>query len=173
MTSAPGVPNPHETSLPAADSTGLPAAITDFLETVPEDRRTVIRALYDVITARLGRRCEAVVEYGMISWIVPASAFSKGHSGDPRTPLPFLSLASQRGGISIYHLGLYGDEQISSWFRERYARLLPDRCDGVVGRIGTRCLRFSDPRQIPIALIGELAAKVGPAELVGCRSTPA
>ncbi|MDF0530169.1 hypothetical protein P0W64_06830 [Tsukamurella sp. 8F] len=140
----------------------VPPDVAEYLADLDEDRRAVCAALYSEITDRLGRTCEAVVRYGMISWVLPPTVFAPGYEGDPDTPLPFISLASQRSGVTIYHLGLYQDERIGEWFRTQYARVQPGR----VVDVGTTSLRFADAEHVPVELIGELAARVRPVDLI-------
>jgi hypothetical protein len=50
------------------------------------------------------------MSYGMIGFVVPKSIYPKGYHCSPELPLPFLSIASQKNSINIYHMGIYADE---------------------------------------------------------------
>ena len=49
--------------------------------------------------------------YG-ISWVVPFSLYPPGYHCPPKQPLPFLSIASQKNFIAVYHMGVYSDEKL-------------------------------------------------------------
>jgi hypothetical protein len=72
-------------------------------------------------------------------------------------PLPFLSIASQKAAISVYHMGLYAMPDLMHWFVGEYPKHVSSKLD-----MGKSCIRFKKPDQIPLKLIGELAAKVTP-----------
>lgn len=96
----------------------------------------------------------------MINWVVPHSLYPKGYHCDPKTPLPFLSLASQKNHIAIYHMGLYAGILLD-WFVEKWKTTTPKKLD-----MGKSCVRFKKPEDIPFDLIGELVSKVTPAEWI-------
>ncbi|MEZ4986583.1 MAG: hypothetical protein R2795_16360 [Saprospiraceae bacterium] len=48
------------------------------------------------------------MSYGMIGYVVPHSVYPAGYHCDPQLPLPFISIASQKNFIALYH-GIYAD----------------------------------------------------------------
>ncbi len=62
------------------------------------------------------------MQYGMISYVVPHTLYPAGYHCNPSDALPFISIASQKNYISLYHMGLYADEEILKWFQEEYTK---------------------------------------------------
>lgn len=127
----------------------------EYVESLPEDRRDVVSRLREVIKNNLPGGFEETMQYGMIGYVVPLSLYPRGYLDDPKQPLPFMHLASQKNHIAVYHMGLYGDEVLLNWFRDRYADVSAGKLD-----MGKSCLRFRNPANIPYDLIGELASRI-------------
>jgi hypothetical protein len=94
-------------------------------------------------------------------WVVPHSVYPAGYHCDPKLPLPFLSVASQKASINIYHMGIYADEQLLNWFTSEYPKHTKAKLD-----MGKSCMRFKKPEDIPYQLIGELAKKMSAKEWI-------
>ena len=95
--------------------------------------------------------------YGMIGYVVPHTVYPPGYHCDPKQPLPFMNIASQKNFIALYHMGLYADAKFLDWFKKEYAKQTKTKLD-----MGKSCLRFKKPEHIPYKLIGELVSKVTP-----------
>jgi uncharacterized protein YdhG (YjbR/CyaY superfamily) len=133
----------------------------DYLNELPEDRKAAINVLRKVIKKHLPKGFKEEMSYGMIGYVVPHKLYPNGYHCDPKLPLPFMSIASQKNFIAVYHMGLYADEKLMKWFTDAYARVVPGKLD-----MGKSCLRFKKPEQIPFDLIGELAAKMTPQDWI-------
>jgi hypothetical protein len=105
---------------------------------------------------------EAVMNYGMIGYVVPHTLYPGGYHCDPKAPLPFMGLASQKNSINLYSMGCYAQKEIMDWFVSEYPKYAKGKLD-----MGKGCFRFKKPDQVPIKLIGELAGKITVAEFVG------
>ena len=68
-----------------------------YLATLPEDRRRAIEAVRKVILDNLDEGYEEGIQYGMIGYYVPHRVYPAGYHCDPKQPLPFAALASQKG----------------------------------------------------------------------------
>lgn len=99
--------------------------------------------------------------YGMLGWSVPHAMYPKGYHCDPKIPLPFLSIASQKNFIAVYHMGIYSDPDLLNWFTSEYPKYVKTKLD-----MGKSCIRFKKPDQIPFELIGELVQKMTPADWI-------
>ena len=95
------------------------------------------------------------INYGMLGYVVPFSSFPEGYHCNPKLPLPFMNLASQKNFIAIYHLGMYANKAILDWFVAEYPKHSTAKLD-----MGKSCIRFKKIDMIPYALIGQLAAKL-------------
>ena len=129
----------------------------EFLATVPEDRKAVMKQLHDVIAKNIPKGFKQTMAYGSLTWVVPHTLYPKGYHCDPKQPLPFVSIASQKNFIAIYHMGIYAMPQLLQWFTEEYPRHSKAKLD-----MGKSCIRFKKPDQIPFKLIGELMQKLTP-----------
>ena len=99
--------------------------------------------------------------YGMMGWDVPHSLDPAGYHCDPKQPLPFMGLASQKNSINLYHMGIYADPKLLKWFTDSFAKVSKQKLD-----MGKSCIRFKKPEHIPFELIGELAAKMTPKDWI-------
>lgn len=130
-------------------------AVEEYIAVLPEDRRPVIEKLRSIVLENLPEGFEEQIAYGMISYVVPLSRYPEGYHVKKGEPLPFLSIASQKNHIALYHMGLYGNEEIEKWFREEYAKCVSTKLD-----MGKSCIRFKNPKHIPYDLIAKLCQKI-------------
>jgi len=124
-----------------------------YLSQLPEDRKEPMKKLRETIVKALPKGFEEVMD-GMIIYQVPLSAYPAGYLNDPKKPLPFIGLASQKHFIAVYHMGVYRDEALYKWFTSEYAKRSKYKLD-----MGKSCLRLKKFSDIPYDLIGELAGK--------------
>jgi|UniRef100_UPI004049DA77 hypothetical protein len=120
-----------------------------------EDRKDVIGKMRQTILESLPKGFEEGVGYGMILYFVPHTIYPAGYHCDPKQPLPFVSLASQKNFIALYHMGLYADPALLTWFTEKYKATVSCKLD-----MGKSCIRFKKMTDIPFELIGELMTKI-------------
>ncbi|WP_336635596.1 DUF1801 domain-containing protein [Lysinibacillus fusiformis] len=132
-----------------------------YMEQVEEKWRDAFSKLVDVVEANLPVGFEQTMQYDMVSYVVPLETYPTGYHVTPNTPLPFISLAAQKRHIALYHMGIYADQALLSWFQEEYARRVPTKLN-----MGKSCIRFTSTKHIPFDLISELAAKMTPAEWI-------
>lgn len=111
--------------------------------------------LRKVIAKNLPKGFSETMAYGMIAYVVPHSLYPDGYHCDPKTPLPFINIASQKNFIAVYHMGIYADKKLLDWFSKEYPKHSKTKLD-----MGKSCIRFKKPDQIPFKLIGELASKM-------------
>ena len=133
------------------------STVEAYLNEIPEDKRPAILALRKSISKNLPAGFKEIMQYGMIGYVVPHSLYPDGYHTDPKEPLPFICLAAQKNHIAVYHMGIYSDPALLQWFQEAYAKQSKTKLD-----MGKSCIRFKNPKQIPVDLIGELASKMSP-----------
>jgi Domain of unknown function (DU1801) len=129
--------------------------VDNYLAELPEDRQKAIAKLRQVIKKNLPKGFKEEMNYGMIGYVVPHSKYPAGYHCDPKMPLPFLNVASQKNTITVYHMGMYANPKIEKWFVEAYTKATGKKADK-----GKSCLRYKKPEDIPYDLIGELASKI-------------
>lgn len=130
-------------------------SVNEYLNELPDDRKAAIAKLREVILANLPKGFAETMGYGMIGYVVPKALYPAGYHCTPELPLPFMSVASQKNFIAIYHMGVYADPQLLAWFTAEYPKHCKTKLD-----MGKSCMRFKKPEQIPYALIGQLASKM-------------
>ncbi len=133
----------------------------EYFNTLPEDRKQAMTELRKAILKNLPKGFSEVMSYGMLGYVVPHSIYPNGYHCDPKLPLPFMNIASQKNFIAVYHMGVYSDPKLLKWFTEEYAKQSKAKLD-----MGKSCIRFKKPEQIPFKLIGELASKMTPKQWI-------
>lgn len=132
-----------------------------YIDSLPEEQQVVVSKIRSVIKKNLPKGFTECIQYGMIGYAVPLTLYPKGYHCDPSQPLPFLSLAAQKNSINLYHMGMYADPDLASWFKSAYQKALKKKPD-----MGKSCLRFKVNDQIPFELIGQLVSKMKPADWI-------
>ncbi len=129
--------------------------VEQYLNELPEDRVVPMVTLRDIINENIPEGFVETMSYGMIGWIVPHTLYPSGYHCDPKLPLPFTNIASQKNFIALYHMGIYSDKKLLDWFVNEFAAQSKAKLD-----MGKSCIRFKKPEHIPYNLIGELVRKV-------------
>jgi hypothetical protein len=132
-----------------------------YISELPEDRQKAIAELQKVIKKNLPKGFKEEMNYGMIGYVIPHSKYPAGYHCNPKMPLPFLNIASQKNFIAVYHMGMYANPQLLKWFTEAHAKASPKKLD-----MGKSCMRYKKPEDIPYKLIGELASKITPEQWI-------
>jgi hypothetical protein len=127
----------------------------DYIDALPEDRKQAILDIREALLTNLPQGFREEMSYGMLGYVVPHTLYPQGYHCDPKLPLPFISLASQKNFIALYHMGLYADKDLLAWFIKEYPKHSKAKLD-----MGKSCIRFKKVGDIPVGLIGELAAKM-------------
>jgi hypothetical protein len=85
----------------------------------------------------------------MIGYFVPHSIYPAGYHCDPRQPLPFAGLASQKNYLSLYLMSVYGDGPHWNGFREAWAKT------GKKLNMGKCCIRFKRAEDLALDVIAD------------------
>ena len=137
------------------------ATVEQYIAELPEDRKQAITALRKIIKKNLPKGFNEGIGYGMIGYVVPHSKYPGGYHCNPKDPLPFMNLASQKNFIAVYHMGIYANPKLLKWFTDEYIKTGVGKLD-----MGKACIRFKKPENIPYKLIGKLASKITPEEWI-------
>lgn len=141
----------------------------EYIASLPEDRRRALTAIRDVVRASLDPAYEEGMGYGMMGWDVPHSLFPAGYHCNPKQPLPFVGLASQKNHISLYLMGLYvgcvespadGETDEARWFREAWL------ATGKKLDLGKSCVRFRKLEDAALDVIGEAIRRLPAREYI-------
>ena len=127
----------------------------EYINQLPEDRKPVIEKIRTVIKENLPEGFEEGINYNMLGYYVPHSIYPEGYHCDPKLPLPFMNLASQKNSVNLYHSGIYANPEIHDWFVNEYPKHSNRKLD-----MGKSCIRFKKMDDIPYELIAELCTKI-------------
>lgn len=127
----------------------------DYINQIPEDRKEVVYKIREIILSNLPKGYEETLQYNMLSYVVPKSIYPNGYHCNPKEDLPFISFASQKNFIALYHMGIYANEELLNWFTTEYPKHCKTKLD-----MGKSCIRFKKMDDIPFDLIKELVQKV-------------
>ncbi len=132
----------------------------EYIDSLPEDRKEIITKLRKVILKNLPNGFEEQMSYGMLGYVVPHKLFPDGYHCDPKLPLPFINLASQKNHIAFYHMGLYAGLHMD-WFIAEWPKHSKKKLD-----MGKSCIRFKKSEEVTVELLGELCTKITPKEWI-------
>lgn len=128
--------------------------VKEHLRELPEDRRSAISAVRQIILENLQPGFEEGMQYGMIGYYVPHSIYPAGYHCDPKQPLPFAGLASQKNYMSLYLLSSYAGAGEEQWLRDQFAQA------GKKLDMGKCCVRFKKLEDLPLDVVGEAIRRV-------------
>ena len=129
--------------------------VDEYISKVPSERTEAISKLREIVRDNLPSGFEEGIGYKMIAYYVPHSKYPDGYHCDPKVPLPFINIASQKNFIALYHSGIYADKNLLDWFVEEYPKHVNTKLD-----MGKSCVRFKKVENIPYELIAELCKKM-------------
>lgn len=135
--------------------------VSDYLSQLPEARKQIINKIRSIINKKIPKGFQEGVAYGMIGWSVPHTIYPPGYHCNPKDPLPFMGVASQKNFIAVYHMGIYADPKLYQWFTEAHQLVSVKKLD-----MGKSCIRYKKEEDIPLQLLGELASKITPKEWI-------
>ncbi|MDC7999305.1 DUF1801 domain-containing protein [Gilvibacter sediminis] len=131
--------------------------VEEYFQAIPEERQPHMKKLHQTIVDNLPEGFQVGMSYGMVGYVVPHSLYPAGYHCDPKLPLPFMSIASQKNFIALYHMGIYANPELLQWFQEEYPKHVKTKLD-----MGKSCIRFKKPETIPYDLIAQLCRQMDP-----------
>lgn len=130
------------------------ASVEAYLRNLPTDRRVAIESVRRVILNNLNPGFEEGIQYGMVAYYVPHSVYAKGYHANPKLPLPYISLASQKAHMALYLMCIQEGSELEKWFREAWAK------SGNKLDMGKCCVRFKKLEDVALDVIGETVKRV-------------
>lgn len=135
------------------------STVPEYLASLPDDRRAAAERVMQVVRANADPLLEEGMQYGMVGWYVPHRVFAPGYHVDPRQPLPYACLASQKHHLSLYLMSVYADDTPDEqWFRREWAKT------GKPLDMGKSCIRFKRAEDLALDVIGEAFRRVSVAQ---------
>lgn len=140
--------------------------VDDYINQLPEDRKEVLTKLRTIINENLPKGFVEQLNYKMPGYVVPHSLYPDGYHCSPELPLPFMSIASQKNFVALYHSGIYANPELYNWFVSEYPKHCKRKLD-----MGKSCVRFKKMDDIPYKLIAELVKKMTPKQWIDIYET--
>ena len=135
-------------------------SVGEYLAALPADRRAAISAVRKVIRQHLDKGFEEGMQCGMIGYYVPHRLYPAGYHCDPKQPLPFAALASQKQYLSLYLMCVYGDPKSRRRFEQLWAE------SGKKLAMGKSCIRFKKAEDLVLEAIADAIGGITAAEFV-------
>ena len=137
-----------------------------YLDALPPDRREALEAVRKVVLKNLDGGYREGMQYGHIGYFIPHERFAHGYHCDPKQPLPFAAIASQKNHMAIYLMGVYcgcvgdgeGETAEARWFRDAWLKT------GKKLDMGKACVRFRKLEGVALEVVGEAIRRI-PADL--------
>jgi len=136
------------------------ANVDTYLANLPEDRRVAIDAVRATVRKSVPKGIEEGIQYGMIGYYVPHSLYPNGYHCDPKEPLPFISLASQKSHMAIYMFCLYLQSEWKEQFVAEYLASPEHIASGKKLDMGASCVRFKKIEDLPMRVIGQAIQRI-------------
>ena len=140
--------------------------VNEYLNKLPEERKSAFLKLKNSILNNLPKGFKEEMSYRMLGYVVPHTIYPYGYHCNPKRPLPFINIASQKNFIALYHMGIYANPELLKWFSSEYSKHSTQKLD-----MGKSCIRFKKWDQIPFDLIAELAGKMSVEDWINCYET--
>lgn len=121
----------------------------EYLQELPEERRTVVSKVRDVILGSLPKGYRETMNWGMIAYEIPLERFPDTYN---KKPLMYMALAAQKNHYAVYSSGVYMDPLGESWLKAEFEKA------GKKLDMGKSCIRFRKLGDIPLEAIGKVAA---------------
>jgi uncharacterized protein YdhG (YjbR/CyaY superfamily) len=122
----------------------------DYIASLPEDRQEPMTALRNAINEALPEGYQEGIQYGMIGWSIPHSLYPAGYHCDPKQPVPFVSIASQKSHMAVYLFCLYLEPDAVEKFQAKW------KATGTKLDMGKSCLRFKKWADVRVELIQDV-----------------
>jgi uncharacterized protein YdhG (YjbR/CyaY superfamily) len=133
----------------------------EYIEKLPDDHKEAVSKLRKTVKSNLPKGFEECISYKMIGYVVPHSIYPDGYHCDPKLPLPFINIASQKNFVALYHSGIYTDQELHDWFVGEYPKYVKTKLD-----MGKSCIRFKNVNHIPYDLLAALCQKMTPQQWI-------
>ncbi len=128
--------------------------VEQYLAELPADRRAALEAVRKIILKSVDRKkVEEGMQYGMIGFYVPHRVFPDGYHCDPKQPLPYIGLASQKNHMSLYMMAIYENSDDAHAFESAWAKT------GKKLDMGKCCIRFKKLEDLALDVIADTIRK--------------
>ena len=95
------------------------SSVEEYLKELPDIRREAVATVREMIVDNLPAGFEEAMNWGMICYQVPLSAYPETYNGQP---LMYAALASQKNHMAVYLSGIYMSQEARKRFEEDYKK---------------------------------------------------
>ena len=124
--------------------------VSEFLKTLPQDRRLELKRVRDVVKKRLPKGYEECVSGKMIVYHVPVDG----------KPIWYAAIASMKGYISLHLMPVYGDRSLTARLKDGF------KAAGKKLDMGKACIRFKKADDLALDVIGDVVGAVPTAKWI-------
>ncbi len=126
------------------------STVEEYLDELSAERRDAVSTVREVVLSNLPDGYEEIMDFGMITYVVPLERFPKTYN---KRPLMYAALASEKNYVSVHLMNIYSDADTQRWFVDSY-KATGKRLD-----MGKSCVRFRKLDDLPLDLIGEAVSR--------------
>jgi hypothetical protein len=134
--------------------------VSEYLASLPPERRKEINAVRSVIRKHLPKGYVECMGYGMMGYAVPLKLYPAGYHCRPNTPLPYAGLAAQKNTNTLYLCTVYSHKVTDAWFRKSF------KASGKKLDMGKSCIHFKKADDLPLDVIGQAIARFSVADFI-------
>jgi hypothetical protein len=131
--------------------------VKQYIAELDPKHAIVIEQVRQLVNKNLPKGYEEVMQYGMISWVIPLKVFPNTYN---KQPLASVSLARQKHYFALYLNCLYMNTDMLKQFEQEYS-LSGKKLD-----MGKSCLRFKKFEDLNIDSIAQYVSHVSVAHLI-------
>ena len=124
-----------------------PATVTEFLASLPDERRKAISRVRSVVRKHLPAGYKEVMCLGMISYEVPLKVYPDTYNGKA---LWYAAIGEQKNYLTLYLMNAYGDPALKRKLQDGF------KAAGKKLDMGKACIRFKAADDLALETIGEV-----------------
>ncbi len=131
--------------------------VAEYLASLPPDRRKEMAAVRKVVKKAVPRGYKESMNWGMICWEIPLSAYPRSHNAQP---LCYVALAAQKQHLSLYLTAAYMFSEQAEAIRSGF------KAAGKKLDMGKSCLRFRSADDLALPVITACIAAIPPGRYI-------
>lgn len=128
-----------------------------YLDELPEERRSVMKKVRELVVKNLPKGYKEEVGYGSICYVIPLDDYPETYNGQP---LSYAAIAAQKNHYAIYLLSAYMDPKQTEALKAAFAKA------GKKLDMGKSCLRFKKLEDIPMDAVAKVIAGTPPKKFI-------
>lgn len=134
-----------------------PATVTEFLASLPEERRKAISRVRSVVRKHLPAGYKEVMCLGMITYEVPLKVYPDTYNGKA---LWYVAIGAQKNYLTLYLMNAYSTAALTRKLRDGF------KAAGKKLDMGKACIRFKAADDLALETVGEVVGSTSLEEFV-------